>query len=422
MQTFTIEKVEFEKDSSRFMLTVNNSKVYYVGELIASIIEKLSEGKSTAEIARFINQHNKQGFNLSEEQLADIIGDKIKGLGIFGANDEAAVQSNAPLSRIRARWTITRFEQIKPLLKIVCQLYAPAIFFPILILLLAGNSWCLYTAITKNPSIVKTLTSASADCQKNIYFFLLFYPAAIVMLYLHEIGHAAASYRFGVTPRNIGMGFYLIFPVLYTELNGAWKLSHTKRVIINLGGIYLQLLINMLLFIAVFNTSQPTAKEVLRYLIKLNILTIILNLNPFLKFDGYWIISDLFRLPNLNQQSNYYIIRVVNRLFPRLKVGMNKNVGHIIRPKNPVLIVYSMLKYAFVAYLGWSILFGFFFSYRNIIIYTSQMTTTGDYSLCSFETLIKKAFSVVALSYFMYSISRNLIKKFRHLKKRYESA
>jgi putative peptide zinc metalloprotease protein len=416
MQTFTIERVEHKKDTFKFMLTVNN-KVFYVGELIAFIVERLSEGRTAGEIATMINEKNAQGYKLSEEQMEQIIQDKIKTLGIFGAGNPDAVQSNSPLSRIGARWTITRFERIEPLLQYVRQLYWPAVFIPLLLLLIAGNSWFFYIVFTKYGATAKHLISNTADCQKSIYFFLLFYPAAIATLYMHEIGHAAASYRFGVTPRNIGMGIYLIFPVLYTELNGAWKLGRGQRLIINLGGIYLQLLINLFFFLLVFRVQDPNAKEVLRYLIKLNVLTVFLNLNPFLKFDGYWIISDLFRLPNLNQQSNYYIVRLVNWLFPRIKVKVNPNVASIIRPWNPVLIVYSFLKYAFVLSLVYSLIRGSYYSYKNIIIYSGQMVVTQDYTLCSVETLVKQLFSVAVLSYFLVTVSRNFVKGVRRLKK-----
>ncbi len=73
------------------------------------------------------------------------------------------------------------------------------------------------------------------------------YVILFVILIFHEFGHAAASMKMSVKPKEIGVGFYLIFPVLYTNVTNIWVLKKNKRIIINIAGIYFQNIANVLL-------------------------------------------------------------------------------------------------------------------------------------------------------------------------------
>jgi putative peptide zinc metalloprotease protein len=59
---------------------------------------------------------------------------------------------------------------------------------------------------------------------------------------LHEIGHATSTSLFGSKHGGIGIGFYLFSPVLFADVTDIWRLSKTKRIIVNLSGIYFEIL------------------------------------------------------------------------------------------------------------------------------------------------------------------------------------
>jgi putative peptide zinc metalloprotease protein len=77
--------------------------------------------------------------------------------------------------------------------------------------------------------------------------FSLKFLLCLLVLYgcsiLHEFGHAAAGKRFGATPGDIGFGFYFIAPVFFSDLSDVWKLPPKERIIVNLGGIYFELIV-----------------------------------------------------------------------------------------------------------------------------------------------------------------------------------
>ncbi len=121
--------------------------------------------------------------------------------------------------------------------------------------------------------------------------------------FTHELGHAAAALRYGIRPKEIGVGFYLVFPVLYTDLTRIWILNRLRRVVVNLSGIYIQLLINSILIGIDTITNSSTLHHILHSLYLANTFLVVYSLNPYLRNDGYWIVSDLFDIPNLSRHA-----------------------------------------------------------------------------------------------------------------------
>jgi len=114
-------------------------------------------------------------------------------------------------------------------------------------------------------------------------------------LLLHELGHASACVRSGVRHGPIGFGLYLIFPTFYTDVSAAWKLSRRQRMVVDAGGIY------MSLFAATIAATLYliTGRSVYVLLTAIYDLTVWVSLWPFVRMDGYWLMSDLLGVPNL---------------------------------------------------------------------------------------------------------------------------
>ncbi len=134
--------------------------------------------------------------------------------------------------------------------------------------------------------------------------------AMLLSSLFHETGHAAACCYFGEKPGSIGLGIYLNFPVFYTDVSGIWKLRRKQRMVVNFAGVYFQLIFLLPCIAAYFITGN----EVLKYLVYTINLNFIFTLNPFFKFDGYWIMSDLVGVPNLRSKSNNLLKDLKNRL------------------------------------------------------------------------------------------------------------
>ena len=116
-----------------------------------------------------------------------------------------------------------------------------------------------------------------------------------VGLFLHEIGHAAACIKGGVRHGPIGFGIYLIFPAFYADVSPAWRLPRTARMVVDIGGIYMSLLAATTATISFY----VSGKVVFGVLASAYNLTVWVSLWPFIRMDGYWLLSDFLGVPNL---------------------------------------------------------------------------------------------------------------------------
>lgn len=115
----------------------------------------------------------------------------------------------------------------------------------------------------------------------------------------HEIGHAAAAERFGIRPRSMGIALYLAFPSLYTDVTDVWRLTRLRRAAVDLSGVYFQ----AIFVLAISALHQLTNHAFLVWFTYLAVLDMAQTLNPFLKMDGYWILSDVSGIPNLHSRA-----------------------------------------------------------------------------------------------------------------------
>jgi putative peptide zinc metalloprotease protein len=129
---------------------------------------------------------------------------------------------------------------------------------------------------------------------------IMLYGCFLIIILLHELGHATAAYRFGIEPQEIGFGLYFIFPVFYTNVTGIWALPVRERIVVNLAGIYFQLIANLPLLLLFYMGSY---NPICFVLINANTIGLLSALNPFLRYDGYWLFSDIFNIPNLHAKT-----------------------------------------------------------------------------------------------------------------------
>src|SRR5262245_61295448 len=164
--------------------------------------------------------------------------------------------------------------------------------------------------------------------------------------FIHETGHASALVSYGCKQTEIGFGMYFYYPVLYTDVSEAWKLSRHRRAMIDIAGVYFQSVFQLLMLGLFFINGSP----VLIYFFLLTVLSMFRTLNPFLRMDGYWLVADLFGIFNLRQQSTKLIKYYFFKLF-----GSNRAERGPLQTLTPgariALAIYSVLSTVFFLYL-----------------------------------------------------------------------
>ncbi len=122
---------------------------------------------------------------------------------------------------------------------------------------------------------------------------------------VHEFGHAYTAHRYGCRIPSMGFALVVMTPMLYTDTNEAWKLtSRTQRLAIGAAGVIAELLLALLALWAWLLLPEGPLRAAAFILATTTwLMTIALNASPFMRFDGYFILSDFLRVPNLHQRS-----------------------------------------------------------------------------------------------------------------------
>lgn len=122
---------------------------------------------------------------------------------------------------------------------------------------------------------------------------------------LHEMGHAMMAHRFGCRVHSMGVALLVMWPVLYTDTTDAWRLpSRRKRLAIGAAGMAVELaLAAWMTLLWSFLPDGALRSAVFVLATTTWIMTLAVNLSPFLRFDGYFLLSDGLDVPNLHERA-----------------------------------------------------------------------------------------------------------------------
>lgn len=129
---------------------------------------------------------------------------------------------------------------------------------------------------------------------------------ALAMVKLaHELGHAFAAVAFGCRVHSMGIAFVVMAPMPYTDVTDAWRLrDRRQRLLIDSAGMITEAAIAAVaLFAWAFLPDSP-ARSAAFVLSAVSIISsLVINLNPFMRFDGYYLLSELLGVENLQSRS-----------------------------------------------------------------------------------------------------------------------
>ena len=129
--------------------------------------------------------------------------------------------------------------------------------------------------------------------------------ALVVVKTCHELGHAYTATRYGVRVPAMGVSFLVMVPVLYTDTSGAWRLrSRRQRMAIDAAGILAELSVaSVAIFFWSFLPDGPLRTGAFILATTSLATSLLVNASPFMRFDGYYILSDLIGVPNLTSRA-----------------------------------------------------------------------------------------------------------------------
>ena len=130
---------------------------------------------------------------------------------------------------------------------------------------------------------------------RNPVDLLVVLGLTLVSAVFHECGHATGCRYGGARPGVIGVGIYLVWPSFFTNVTDSYRLSRVGRLRTDLGGLYF----NVVFMLALAGIYVGTSAQILLLVIAVTHLEMLDQLLPFVRFDGYFILSDLIGVPDL---------------------------------------------------------------------------------------------------------------------------
>ena len=146
----------------------------------------------------------------------------------------------------------------------------------------------------------------------------------VVIKFIHEMGHAFSCRRFGGEVHEVGIMLLVLVPTPYVDASTAWAFPNKwKRVFVGAGGMIFELFVAAIcafVWIATRGAGDSLINQ-LAYntMLIASVSTIVFNANPLLRYDGYYILSDFWEIPNLQRKSAEYTLGLVKRHIFRVK-------------------------------------------------------------------------------------------------------
>jgi len=238
------------------------------------------------------------GESINAAQVAYIIEQKLAPQGLLSNSNNAPSKVNSKSPSILSVWIKTPLfspQQLRPVTNLAQYLFAgpvPLFLLAILAIIHILTYWQLR----------EELVHFDLRQLSPITYLLLYLIIPIKGLF-HELGHLSACRRYGSHPGALGIAIYMIFPAFYADVSDAWRLPRRQRLVVDLAGMYFELLTTLVFFGLYWRTGILAS---LWAIIAID-MSLVSNLNPMFKLDGYWILTDLAGIPNLHTRLGEYL-------------------------------------------------------------------------------------------------------------------
>jgi len=184
----------------------------------------------------------------------------------------------------------------------------------------------------------------------------LVYVAAVITKCWHELGHGLVCRFFGGEVRSLGMMLLIFTPLPFMDVSSSWTFSRRyQRMLVGGAGMLFEFFLAALAtFFWVSTSTGPLNALAYNIMALSSITTLLFNINPLLRFDGYYIFSDWMEIPNLGQRSllqlKYLLERYVFGIRQSLSPAQSPAEGHL-------LWIYGVASGIYRVFLIWSIFF-----------------------------------------------------------------
>jgi putative peptide zinc metalloprotease protein len=254
--------------------------------LLYRVLEAVDGHRNVEQIASEVSRNS--GRAIDSGAVRTLIDTKLRPLGMLRRADgsEPQVRRANPLLALKFRVVVSKPELTRRITAPFAWLFHPLIVVAVVAGFVAVCYWVLFE---------RGLGLATHQAFANPALLLAVFGITLASAGFHEFGHAAAARYGGATPGAMGAGLYLLWPAFYTDVTDSYRLGRAGRIRTDLGGLYF----NAVLAVAIFGVWALSRWDALLLAIATQILQMIRQLPPLLRFDGYHLLADLTGVPDL---------------------------------------------------------------------------------------------------------------------------
>ena len=257
--------------------------------LLYLVLEAADGTRDLDGIARHVSEGS--GRLVSADNVRTLMDSQLLPLGLLRLADgtQPEVKKSNPLLGLRFRYIVSDPARTRRITAPFAVLFHPLIVVAVTAAFLAACWWVL---------MVKGLGSATHEAFEQPALLLLILAVTILSAGFHEFGHAAATRKGGATPGAMGAGLYLLWPAFFTDVTDSYRLGRGGRIRTDLGGLYF----NAIVAVAIMGLWWATGFDALLLVVVTQILQMVRQLIPLVKYDGYHILADATGVPDLFQR------------------------------------------------------------------------------------------------------------------------
>jgi putative peptide zinc metalloprotease protein len=270
-----------------YIARLENGQMVQLPALLYGVVEEIDGRRGYPELAQQLS--SKLQRELAAEDVQYLVEEKLRPLGVIAEPDGQPPPQQEkvdPLLALKFRAALVPKSVSRALTTIFLPFYYPVSIALVLGALVAVDIWFFFFHGVAQPL---------RELAYNPILLLMVLGLVVLATALHEIGHATALRYGGGEPGVMGAGIYLVWPAFYTDVTDSYRLDRKGRLRVDLGGIYF----NGLFILLTAAAYAVTRFEPLLVLIIVQHMQIVQQLLPFLRLDGYYILSDLTGVPDL---------------------------------------------------------------------------------------------------------------------------
>ena len=265
-----------------------DGQVVQLSRLLYLVAAEADGQKDFGQIAQRVSA--KFGRTVSADNVRFLVEEKLRPLGMIAVADG----SSSPDMLARAKpvlalhWRAPTIPE--GLVRALTTVFRPLFFAPVVIAALVAlatfDFWLFF---------VHGIVEGVSETLYQPELFLMVIGLSLLSMLFHEVGHATACRYGGAKPGSIGVGIYLVWLIFYNDVTDTYRLGRAARLRTDLGGIYFNGILSLVIAGAYFLTRF----EPLLIVILIQQAQMLYQFVPFVRLDGYYVVSDLTGVPDL---------------------------------------------------------------------------------------------------------------------------